>query len=229
MVSTVEKKRDATIDIIKGFAMIAVVLLHVDFNFPKWHLLNVYSICGGLWHVAVFFVVSGWFLRDERLLDFKTFAKGKVINLYLKAMYVYIPFVLLHNVFLHFGLLSYNYDYGHGPAIDYSLSQIVYHIAGQFLLIQKEPYAGAMWFVDSLFLGLLLYAAITIAIARWFRTKGDRERMVARFIVCFSLAFLSATLRDAFGINLHKVSNTLSVLVLICAGQMLGGGGESKV
>lgn len=88
MDSTIVKKRNTTIDIIKGFAIIAVVLLHINFNFPKWHLLNIDSICGSLWHVAVFFVVSGWFLKDSRLLNFKTFARGKVVNLYVKALYV---------------------------------------------------------------------------------------------------------------------------------------------
>lgn len=94
------KQRDSTIDIIKGFAMISVVLLHINFAFPKIGILNMNSLFGGLWHVAVFFVVSGWLLKDSKLLSCKSFAKGKVINLYLKAMYVYIPLVLLHNAFL---------------------------------------------------------------------------------------------------------------------------------
>lgn len=49
------KQRDSTIDIIKGFAMIAVVLLHINFAFPKIGILNTNSLFGGLWHVAVFF------------------------------------------------------------------------------------------------------------------------------------------------------------------------------
>jgi len=169
LVST--KQRDTTIDIIKGFAMIAVVLLHINFLFPKWTIVNTSSILGGLWHVALFFVVSGWFLKDSRLLDFKTFTKGKIINLYLKAMYVYIPLVLLHNVFLKVGWLYDDVAYRHGFLSVFSFSQILSHIGLQFLFTQREPFAGAMWFVDSLFLGLIIYSLTLVS------TKNEQKSL----------------------------------------------------
>lgn len=222
MDSTIVKKRNTTVDIIKGFAIIAVVLLHINFNFPKWHLLNIDSICGSLWHVAVFFVVSGWFLKDSRLLNFKTFARGKVVNLYVKALYVYIPLVLLHNVFLKFGWLFEDFKYRHGTMEEYSIVQTIYHIVYQFLFTQREPFSGAMWFVDSLFLGLLMYSAVTIFVSKCFKAYTANNKVFIRFVICFMFAFGSAALRDTFGIIIPKVSNTLSVIVLICTGHFLG-------
>lgn len=216
------KQRDSTIDIIKGFAMIAVVLLHINFTFPRIGILNTNSLFGGLWHVAVFFVVSGWFLKDCKLLSFKSFAKGKVINLYLKAMYVYIPLVLLHNAFFKIGWLYGDINYHHGFLGGFTFPQILSHICFQFFFTQREPFSGAMWFVDSLFLGLLLYSLITICVSKLFGSSNDVAKNVIRFAVCFSLAFMSAALRDIFEINIPKVSNTLSAVVLMCVGQMLG-------
>lgn len=222
MDSTIVKKRNTTVDIIKGFAIIAVVLLHINFNFPKWHLLNIDSICGSLWHVAVFFVVSGWFLKDSRLLNFKTFTRGKVVNLYVKALYVYIPLVLLHNVFLKLGWLFGNFKYRHGTMEEYSIVQTIYHIICQFLFTKREPFSGAMWFVDSLFLGLLMYSVVTIFVSKCFKACTEKEKVFIRFVICFMLAFVSAAMRDTFGINIPKVSNTLSAIVLICTGHFLG-------
>lgn len=214
--------RDATIDIIKGFAIVAVVLLHINFSFPKIGFFNSYSIFGGLWHVAVFFVVSGWFLKDNRLLNFRTFAKGKIIHLYLKAMYVYIPFVLLHNVFLNIDWLYDDVNYHHGILSDYTFVQTLYHVGCQFLFTQREPFSGAMWFVDSLFFGLIFYSLITIMVFKYLNTRSDNDKRIVRFIICFCLAFMSAALRDVCGLNIPKISNTLSALVLICVGQFLG-------
>lgn len=221
-VSLHNSNRDATIDIIKGFAIVAVVLLHINFSFPKIGFINSYSIFGGLWHVAVFFVVSGWFLKDNRLLNFKTFAKGKIIHLYLKAMYVYIPFVLLHNVFLNNDWLYGDVNYHHGILSDYTFVQTLYHVGCQFLFTQREPFSGAMWFVDSLFFGLIFYSLITIMVFKYLNTRSDNDKRIVRFIICFCLAFMSAALRDVCGLNIPKISNTLSALVLICVGQFLG-------
>lgn len=221
-VSLHNSNRDATIDIIKGFAIVAVVLLHINFSFPKIGFFNSYSIFGGLWHVAVFFVVSGWFLKDNRLLNFKTFAKGKIIHLYLKAMYVYIPFVLLHNVFLNNDWLYGDVNYHHGILSDYTFVQTLYHVGCQFLFTQREPFSGAMWFVDSLFFGLIFYSLITIMVFKYLNTRSDNDKRIVRFIICFCLAFMSAALRDVCGLNIPKISNTLSALVLICVGQFLG-------
>lgn len=221
-VSLHNSNRDATIDIIKGFAIVAVVLLHINFSFPKIGFFNSYSIFGGLWHVAVFFVVSGWFLKDNRLLNFKTFAKGKVINLYFKAMYVYIPLVLLHNFFLEIGCLYDDINYNHGLLSDYTFVQTLYHVGYQFLFTQREPFSGAMWFVDSLFFGLIFYSLITIMVFKYFNTRSNDDKRIVRFIICFCLAFMSAALRDVCGLNIPKISNTLSALVLICVGQFLG-------
>jgi len=63
---------------------------------------------------------------------------------------------------------------------------------------------------------------ITIAVSKLCKVENITNRILIRFIICFCFAFLSAMLRDIWGINIPKISNTLSILVLICIGQALG-------
>lgn len=59
-------------------------------------------------------------------------------------------------------------------------------------------------------------------VSKCFKACTEKEKVFIRFIICFMLAFVSAAMRDTFGINIPKVSNTLSAIVLICTGHFLG-------
>lgn len=52
--SNTNTSRSQLVDIAKGVAIIAVVLLHVDYQFYNHIFLPFTSLLGGLWHVAVF-------------------------------------------------------------------------------------------------------------------------------------------------------------------------------
>lgn len=217
------RQRDKTIDIIKGFAIIAVVLLHINFEFPRMPFFSINSALGGLWHVAVFFVVSGWFLKDDKMLDYKTFVWGKLKNLYLKAMWVYIPLVLLHNVFFKWGWLYDDIKYHNRFLTEFiGLGDYVKHIAMQFVFTHREPFSGAMWFVDSLFLGLLVYGVITCFINKYLGNISMHNKMIVKVLFFFVVATISASLRNVYNLDIPKISNTMSALALISVGQFLG-------
>lgn len=91
------------VDIAKGFAILSVVLLHINYQFYDSKYLPLATLLGELWHVPVFFLLGGFFLKEERLLQPVSFIKGKIKSLYRLLLYFYIPAVLLHNVLLHLG------------------------------------------------------------------------------------------------------------------------------
>lgn len=219
------KQRVLYVDMIKGTAIMAVVLLHIQFVFPS-SFFSLNSMLGGLWHVAIFFVVSGWFLKDERMLDFKSFAWGKTKGLYLKAMWIYIPLVLLHNLFFKWGWLFDDIVYNQRTLQPFTgITDTVKHLLMQFFFTHREPFSGAMWFVDSLFLALICFSIITIAINKIFKvcensSYGYNKVRALRLIVCLILASLSIYL-SKHGINIPKVSNTCSGMLLMCIGQMI--------
>ena len=61
--------RTSYVDIAKGIAILSVVLLHVDFVYPKFSFINISAMLGWYWHVPVFFLIGGFFLKEERLLQ----------------------------------------------------------------------------------------------------------------------------------------------------------------
>ena len=59
------KTRDPVFDIMKGFAMIVVIIIH---TMPSWQLYHFLSF----FHVPLFFMISGFFVKESSLKDFMT-------------------------------------------------------------------------------------------------------------------------------------------------------------
>ena len=95
--------RSQYVDITKGVAIISVVLLHTNFQFPSSHYMPLSSLLGWMWHVAVFFLIGGFFINESKLIQPFFFIKGKLGSLYKLLLYFYIPVVLLHNFFIRIG------------------------------------------------------------------------------------------------------------------------------
>ena len=51
------------VNIVKGFAICAVVMMHIVYSFPVNNLINVKALFGYFWHVPVFFLVAGFLLK----------------------------------------------------------------------------------------------------------------------------------------------------------------------
>lgn len=222
MSTNLSKPRENYVDIIKGFAIIAVVLLHINFSFTNNDVINVYGLLGGQWHVAVFFLVSGFFLKEEKLKHPWQFMKPKVKNLYLKALWIYIPLVLLHNVFLKWRWLYPDVVYNNRYLHVFSGVDYVTHLASQFLFFWREPFSGAMWYVDSLLLALTVYSVGT-----WFSTKLTMSEPLQKKIVGFGIvlfATMSGIATNHFGITISKFSNVFTGLLLIFVGKITWGG-----
>lgn len=113
-------KRLDWVDISKGIAIIAVVLMHTSYPFATTTFAPVRALLGYGWHVAIFFMIGGFFLKDEKLQNPVLFIKGKIRSLYLLALYFYIPAVLLHNYFIHIGWYDMSLSYGGKNVIEYT-------------------------------------------------------------------------------------------------------------
>lgn len=157
-------KRIEWVDIAKAFAIIAVVLGHINYQYPNLRLFPIPVIIAWLWHVPVFFMIGGFFLKDERLIKPMSFIKGKVKSLYLLILYLYIPFTLLHNVMLNIGFYDASIEYG-GKFVSYWTGlQFIEGILKAVFLAGREPVMGAMWFAYVLFIALCYISIISFVI-----------------------------------------------------------------
>lgn len=154
------------VDFIKGTAIIAVVFGHIVCFEHLSPSLPVNAFFAGAWHVGVFFMVGGFFLKDVDASNVKDFLKKKTKQLYLLALYFYLPAVLLHNVLLRIGW------YETANPIEGKVMTMwgVGEYAKQTLLTLccagREPIVGAMWFVYALFFAMIGYSCISLIVSK---------------------------------------------------------------
>lgn len=217
MNDTIRKSRTAYVDIAKGIAILAVVLLHVDFVFPKLSFINISGMLGWYWHVPVFFLIGGFFLKEERLLQPVSFIKGKFKSLYLLALYIYLPATLLHNVLFKLNWYSPDVVYGGKIIAEWNLKEYIVGIVKTLLCAGREPIMGAMWFVYALLFALCGYSIITYIV-----NKCKWGGYVVPLIL-LALQIVSCVATNVYEITIPRFSNAISVMLLLYIGQQLHG------
>lgn len=203
------------VDIAKGIAILAVVILHTDYHFPNTAFMPIKALIGGNWHVAVFFMIGGFFINEEKLSKPKPFIMDKFKSLYLLAAYFYVPAVLLHNVLFSWEWYDTSIVYGGKIVTEYTPLQLVKSLIATLLCAGREPILGAVWFVYSLFLALCMMSLLSWGVNRvTSNTSNSKIYAISLLIICI----FSCTLTRYVGINIPRFNNTLTAMWLIYVG-----------
>lgn len=121
---------------------------------------------GTFWHVPVFLCIGGFFLKEDSIVKPMTFIRNKWNQLYVKLLVFYAIFIVLHNLFFKIGFYSTDALYV-GKHIAPYISFKDYLVAcGWALVAAREPFLGAMCFVNLLFLGLCLISIISFVLSK---------------------------------------------------------------
>ena len=209
-----KNNRSLSVDITKGIAIIAIVLGHIGFSYPICNFIDSSALVYGLWHVPVFFIVAGFFIKEEQLVHPQLWLKKKFSSLYLKILYFYIPAVLLHNVLISIGWYSLEST---DPVIhEYSAFDFVKQIIMTVCLGGREPILGAMWFVFVLFMALIGLSVVSWGIKRMACNARQYEWM--RFIV---LCMAAGIMSNKYGLTVRRFSNTFTAMLLIYTGKVM--------
>lgn len=210
-------KRENWVDACKGIAIIAVVIGHLDYEYPEIRLLPISTLIAWLWHVAVFFMIGGFFLKEERLLHPKSFIWGKVKKLYLPILYLYIPAILLHNYLIDIGYYNTSIEYGGKHVAYWSFPQYLRGLAEAVFCAGREPILGAMWFVYVLFMSLC-FISFTFFLIKGIGTKHYNE---IRCIVLLLAAIAANFLTNIYGFTIPRFNNVFTAAWLIYVGMLL--------
>lgn len=141
----VSTEKDMAVTYTKAVGIILMVLAHCS-HFPLLYQI-VYSF-----HMPLFFIMSGYCLKDKYFSSFNIFVWKKVKGLWLPYVKYGILFLLLHNVFCKFhiyGELCGQKIYGSGDFVE-QLENILFH------MFNTEPFPGGFWFLRALFFGSLI-------------------------------------------------------------------------
>lgn len=213
-----EKKQIEWVNIAKGLAMMMVVIGHISYTLPSCRLVPLHILITG-WHVPIYFLIAGFFIKEERLRQPIGFIKGKFNSLYKLLLYFYIPAVLLHNVFLDVGFYDTVTVYGGKIMHYYSFGEMVKEVLLAIFMAGREPILGAMWFVYVLFLALCGFSIVSWGLKRFIKEESTYEWM--RLVILLVLAIASCTATNLLGINIPRGNNTLIALWLIYCGYKL--------
>lgn len=214
-----KKERIADVDIIKGWAILSVIVFHIYCDcFPVY----VDQLLGRGWNVAVFFVVAGFFIKDDDLDNSINLIKKKIKRLYIPASIIYAISVLLHNIFVSIGWYSLGEIHlGNGNPFElYGIRDVLIRLLKVlFAGGSGELVMGAMWFLYS-----LLYAFIGIAFLDWiiqFFIKKKEIRFYLLTIVLLKLAVISCILTQRYDFTISRICTSLTAMFLIWWGMIL--------
>ncbi len=147
-------KRDVTVSMTKGVAIILMVLAHSHFS----HYGNVFI---NMFHMPLFFFMSGYCFKESYLCDFKGFSWKRIKGAYWPFVMWGLLFLLLHNFF--YSINIYNGEFGYRGLVShtYSLKDISRHA---FRIISSmndaEQLLGGYWFLHSYFFASFIAFAV---------------------------------------------------------------------
>lgn len=213
-------KREEWVDIAKAFAIIAVVVGHIDYNYPDIRLFPIPTIIAWMWHVPVFFMIGGFFLREEKLIQPFSFIKGKIKNLYLPILYLYVPVTLLHNILIDCGFYSLTTSYGGKSVTYWGYADYAVRLIETVLCAGREPLLGAMWFAYVLFMALCFISILCYVIKRFIPNDACKRKCVLCIILLTS-ALVSNILTNVFDYTIPRFSNLPTAAWLIYIGMLV--------
>lgn len=214
-------KRQDWVDIAKGVAIIAVVLGHIGYRWPGGRLFPLSDLFVWLWHVPVFFMIGGFFLKDEKLLHPKLFIWGKVKSLYLLILQIYIPVLLLHNFFIRIGFYDLNIEYYGKFVTEWGVMDFGKNLLAAIFFAGREPLLGAMWFVYVLFMALCIISVVSWLLKKIGDNWKEQTYELIRGLIFLTFAVFGCTLTQLFNFTIPRFNNTLVAVWLIYVGMQV--------
>ncbi len=175
-------QRNNIISIAKGIAIILMVVGHAEA--PELLTNFIYTF-----HMPLFFITAGYFFSLKYTANPWSFCEKRFKGLYIPFLKWSLVFLLLHNVFFHFGILNEQFgNWTGGVTHPYAWKDF----ANRLLLIvtsmsgYDEFMAGAFWFFRGLLVASILFLV-------FFKLLSDKTRLsptrIAAIICIGALAF----------------------------------------
>ena len=149
-------KRDTSISIAKGIAIILMVIAHAEA--PGWLCKFIFEF-----HMPLFFITAGYFFSTKYLHDEATFVKKRVKGLYWPFVKWAVFFLIIHNWMFDLGILNEVYGNDQGGVLHpWSSHQIQQNLWNIFTAMGGYDafLCGAFWFFRGLFVASILYLII---------------------------------------------------------------------
>lgn len=214
-------QRNVKIDLVKGIGIIFMIFRHTEAPYSEFVLL---------FHMALFFISSGYLFNPEKINDLSALIKyiiKKVKGLWIPYFGFMAAFVLLHNPFLKLNIITddtrYLAEYTGRYAIlseQYSFIKIAKEIIKSALFHGNEQVGGALWFFYTLFLLMTGYAVISYTFRKIFK---DRNIVTCSHGVLSLMFLMIGYYLHIHGKSVYGLNRFFSFYCLIFVGQLMRG------
>lgn len=155
-------KRNEVMSVAKGIAIILMVIGHAEA--PGLITNFIYTF-----HMPLFFMAAGYFFSRKYISDPWKFISKRVKGLYFPFLKWSLIFLLLHNVFFHFGILNEQYgNWTGGVTHPYTLKTAIARIVLIFTSMSgyDEFMAGAFWFFRGLLVASIMFLLLQMLLEK---------------------------------------------------------------
>ena len=209
-------KRDVILDIVRGIGITLMVIGHIGYP------LNTFIY---LFHMALFFIISGYFFRDkcwQTPLDVKNFIMRKIKTLYLPFVIFNVIFVLLHNFFININFYTANFmfefrGYTFMPTNYYTFGQTIKSIIYTLLLSHRERLLGATWFLIVLF-----FVSVASCLGHYLVNKYvPKEKVKYVILSLYTFAFILGYIFSQINFNFYLIGTMFTASGLFYLGILI--------
>lgn len=208
------KERLKYVDIARGIAIVLVVMGHCD-NFKSWSIEKF----AALFFMQVFVFISGIFYKKNinSLKDLIIVVKEKCMPIYKYYLKFELLFFLLTNIFIKIGFYNLSIEYG-GKYISEisSFNEIIIRIIKIVLLMGREPFCGAFWFLVTLIFIIITYSFITYISKKVFGKKSSIGINIM-IILCFIIGCIMK-----YTYSIPRLSPTFTLILFFHIGKLYG-------
>lgn len=147
--------RDLSVTYSKSIGILLMVLGHACYSTMLETWVNMF-------HVPIFFFMSGYCFKEEYFSNFKTFSYKRFKGIYWPFIKWTFLFIALHNVLYSLGIYNAEYGFNGKVSVEYSFVDYLQKFKNVCLYMNEtERLLGGYWFLTSLFLGSFIFYLIS--------------------------------------------------------------------
>jgi fucose 4-O-acetylase-like acetyltransferase len=190
------------VNILKALAIIAVVVGHSDTPLVK----IIY-----LYHMPLFFFISGYLYNDKYSLNPLKQIKNKILTLFIPFIKYEFIFLALNNIFVKLGIYTLVDAKVEGLAKGklYSAADYIKVAKWIFSFENAMSLLGAFWFIPALFFTSILFSVIGFLVNKIQENNRERVRLLLLLILFFIGNYLTK-----IGTELPKFIGNVSLVAL---------------
>ncbi len=194
-----------SIDILRAIGIISIVIGHAcnEYNFAVSELIHNIKNFVYTYHLMIFVFCSGYLIKYDKEIGAINYLKKKLNGYYKKFLFFSINLLWIKILFKFMGIYDYN------------IVDLVKYFVRSLLFVSNGDIAGALWFLQLLFIVSIIHMGITI-----FFNKIEGSTII-RFVTIIILGFVGLLLNSNEIVIPYRIDAAfMSLPIMECGYQM---------